>query len=405
MAVSTFIDWPQGLITPALRQIVSLLGADQVRLVGGVVRNALLGVPVGDVDLATALRPEEVSDRLIRAGIKVVPTGLAHGTVTAVIGAESYEITTLRVDRATDGRHADVEFSTDWLEDAKRRDFTMNALYADLDGQLYDPLGEGLLDIEAKRVRFVGDPDTRICEDYLRILRFFRFTLFYGGGRCDRRGLMACQRHVRGIKKLSLERVTMECKKIILHNQSPKILEVMFNSGVFSAAWGRNFDVSTQKRSVSSDDILSEEFQFAFRLLASCGFRKSGQKYFEKCLILNRKERVFIEKFALIRNNTIRSVRQKIAFILVDHGKDMAAAALIALYASRRLDASDYNSIKRDFLDRVLPDFPLRSVDIKAKGYEGADLGDEIFRLKRLWATSEFTLTRDALLKSIRSGR
>lgn len=393
---------PLGIISPSLRQIVALLGQDQVRLVGGAVRNALLGVPVDDIDLATVLHPEDVSARLVRAGIKVIPTGLAHGTVTAVIGSQSYEITTLRVDRTTDGRHANVEFSADWLEDARRRDFTMNALYADIDGVIYDPLGEGLRDLDARRVRFVGDPDTRIREDYLRILRFFRFTLFYGGGRCDRAGLAACSRQARGIKSLSLERVTMEMRKIVLHEQSPKILEVMFKSGVFLARWGRAFDAHVQKRIVSSDGIISSDYRFVFRLMASFGFRKSGQDILSKIMILNKKERQFYERFIFLKIDTNRIVRKKIATILMEGGRDQAGATLAALFASGRIDRTCFQSLQQDFLDRDLPQFPLRSGEIKERGYDGAALGEEINRLKRLWAGSEFTLTREGLLRKIR---
>lgn len=402
MTVPSSIEWPQELITPALRRVVALLGVDQVRLVGGAVRNALLGAVVDDMDLATTLRPEDVSARLVRAGIKVVPTGLAHGTVTAVVGGESYEITTLRVDRRTDGRHAEVEFSTDWLADANRRDFTMNALYADLDGRVYDPLGCGLRDLAARQVRFVGDPDTRITEDYLRILRFFRFTLFYGNGRCDDAGFKACARHARGLRNLSLERVTMEMRKILLHPQSYKILEVMFLSGVLPRGWARFYDLSLQKRAVSSDVVLAPDLRFALRLISSFGFRRSACSFFSKILILNKKERSFLERIPLIKSDTNRIVRKKIAVLLAEQGRDVAAGALISLYARQKLDGPLFAVMCQEILDRDLPNFPVRALDIMGAGHHGEAIGQELARLKRLWAGSEFALTRAALLKKIR---
>ena len=150
-------------------------GADGARFVGGSVRNALMGRPVDDIDIATQLTPDEVTDALQAAGLKAVPTGAEHGTITAIAQGKPFEITTLRRDVETDGRHAVVAFSTDWSEDAQRRDFTLNALYASRDGTIHDPTGSGVADGKAGRIVFVGDPATRIAEDYLHILRFLRF--------------------------------------------------------------------------------------------------------------------------------------------------------------------------------------------------------------------------------------
>src|SRR5712692_7328610 len=166
------------------------------RFVGGVVRDALLGRPIADIDLATPSRPEEVVAALAKAGIKVVPTGIEHGTVTAVVNSRGpprhFEITTLRRDVETDGRHARVAFDADWAEDAARRDFTINAIYLDPDGTLYDPVG-GLADLAARRVRFVGEPARRIAEDVLRVLRYYRFTARFGSGKGDPAARTACR--------------------------------------------------------------------------------------------------------------------------------------------------------------------------------------------------------------------
>ena len=159
---------------PGLQQVLAALVPHPALIVGGAVRNALLGEPVEDMDIATALRPERVLELAAAAGLKVVPTGIEHGTVTVVAAGEGFEVTTFRRDVETDGRRAVVEFSDRLEEDAARRDFTMNALYAGADGAVIDPVG-GLDDLAARRLRFVGDPDQRIAEDYLRILRFFRF--------------------------------------------------------------------------------------------------------------------------------------------------------------------------------------------------------------------------------------
>jgi poly(A) polymerase len=190
-------------------------GSGATRFVGGCIRDTLLGLPVHDVDLATRLTPEQVMERLGTAGIKAVPTGLAHGTVTAVIGGEPVEVTTLRRDVATDGRRATIAYTDDWKEDAARRDFTINAFSADpASGEIYDYF-EGLADLEARRVRFIGDPLTRIAEDHLRILRFFRFHARFGGDEADGAALDACAQRANDLMALSRERIADELLKTL----------------------------------------------------------------------------------------------------------------------------------------------------------------------------------------------
>jgi poly(A) polymerase len=202
------------------------------RAVGGCVRNALLDIAINDIDLATTHRPETVMARLERAGFKAVPTGVEHGTVTAVAGGDAYEITTLRADLETDGRHAVVGFTEDWREDAARRDFTINAIYCDRDGTLFDPLG-GLRDIakDGARVRFVGNPDQRLREDYLRILRFFRITAQYGSGKLDAAGLKACVRQAAGLAGISRERINVEIFKLLAAEHAGTVLRAMHAHG------------------------------------------------------------------------------------------------------------------------------------------------------------------------------
>ncbi len=181
------------MTAPETRAVMAALGEGNACFVGGSVRNALLEKPVGDIDIATPLKPDEVVRRLEAAGLKAVPTGIEHGTITAIAHGMPFEITTLRRDVETDGRRAVVAFGDDWAEDAQRRDFTMNALYASADGEVFDTVG-GVEDLKARRVRFVGDPVTRIREDYLRILRLFRFHAWYGKDEIDSAALHARRR-------------------------------------------------------------------------------------------------------------------------------------------------------------------------------------------------------------------
>lgn len=207
LPAASWISWP------ACRQLMAALQG-RGRFVGGAVRDTLLSRPVNDIDLTTPWHPDQTMALLQQAGIKVIPTGIDHGTVTAVIDHHGFEVTTLRRDVESHGRHATVAFTDDWAEDAARRDLTINALYADGDGVVFDPVG-GLNDLRAGHVRFIGAADQRIREDYLRLLRFFRFHAWYGRGPVDGDALEACTRLAAGLDILSVERVWIELRKLL----------------------------------------------------------------------------------------------------------------------------------------------------------------------------------------------
>jgi len=208
-------------------------GGEEARIAGGAVRNTLLGEAVTDVDIATTTVPEETIRRAKRAGFKVVPTGYEHGTVTVIANGKPYEVTTLRADVETFGRRARVVFGRDWKADAERRDFTINALYAEADGGVVDFVN-GLADLETRRLRFIGEPEQRIREDYLRILRFFRFFAWYGSGRPDAEGLKACARLKDQLSSLSAERIWMELKKLLSAPDPSRALLWMRQTGVLT---------------------------------------------------------------------------------------------------------------------------------------------------------------------------
>src|ERR1700712_5872057 len=217
---------------PAAR-VLELLNGDgeEARVVGGAVRNALLNIPIGDIDIATTALPDEVIRRARAAGIKSVPTGIQHGTVTLVVESQPFEVTTLREDIETFGRKAKVAFGRDWVRDAQRRDFTINGLSVDATGLVHDHVG-GLKDIEARRVRFIGDAGQRIAEDYLRILRFFRMHAAYGAGAPDRAGYLACIAARAGLASLSAERVRMEMLKLLVAGGAEAAVTAMADAGL-----------------------------------------------------------------------------------------------------------------------------------------------------------------------------
>lgn len=261
------------LARPQTRAVFAALRADgaQAMAVGGAVRNALLGTPVKDVDIATTAEPADVMQLARRAGLHAVPTGFEHGTVTVVADKTPFEVTTLRRDIETFGRHARVTFTNNWREDAMRRDFTMNALYCDADGQVYDPLG-GYDDLKARRVRFIGDPHERIREDYLRILRFFRFLAQYGDATApDPEGLAATQTEKAGLAQLSGERIRAELLQLLAAPGAVAALSTMDASGLIEPLLGVPGDVALVRRLAEIEAALGRASDPVLRLAALAG--------------------------------------------------------------------------------------------------------------------------------------
>ncbi len=226
--------WLAAETTRAVMDALAAPGKGESRFVGGCVRNTLMGRAVDDVDIATQLEPDEVLAALKAAGIRAVPTGIEHGTVTAIASHRPFEITSLRRDVETDGRRAVVAFTREWSEDAMRRDFRLNAIYAGADGALFDPTGGGIADAASGRVIFIGDADERLREDYLRILRFFRFNAWYAAG-IDEAGLAACTRQVSGLRRIAAERIWKELKKLLAAPDPSEAVEAMQRAGVLGA--------------------------------------------------------------------------------------------------------------------------------------------------------------------------
>ena len=239
----------------------------ETRAVGGAVRNSLLGLPVTEVDLATTALPQQVMALARKAGLKAVPTGIEHGTVTVIADGVPFEVTTLRRDVETFGRHATVAFTENWEEDARRRDFTLNALYAGSDGTVFDPLG-GYADVVAGRVRFIGDPEARIREDYLRILRFFRFNAYYGKGPFDADGLRASVSLRGGMAQLSAERIAGEVRRLLVAPQATRAVEALFDYGLLPSVIGGVPRLERFERLVAIEEALGHEPDAMLRLAA-----------------------------------------------------------------------------------------------------------------------------------------
>ncbi len=356
----------------------------QALFVGGCVRNALLGVPVSDVDLATDAIPENVSNIAENASFKVVPTGIDHGTVTVIAHGLPHEVTTFRRDVETDGRRAVVAFSTQIEEDAARRDFTMNALYADARGQVFDPL-YGLPDLQARHVRFVGDPETRIREDYLRILRFFRFHAAYGdpGHGLDAEGLAACAALSAGLETISRERIGAELRKLLGAADPAPAVAAMAASGVLARVLP-----GADPRALAP--LIHLEGDAAPRWLRRLAVL--GGADVETALRLSRAE---ARDLAALRD-AIASTDSPAA-LGWHHGPTLAADAVLARAAS--FGTPPPQGWQAEVDRGAAASFPITAADLMPD-LQGEALGHRLKAMEARWLASGLTATRDDLLNS-----
>ncbi|TIX88494.1 CCA tRNA nucleotidyltransferase [Rhizobium sp. P44RR-XXIV] len=400
----------------ALGRVLSLLNADggEARVVGGAVRNSLMGLPVADIDIATTLLPEAVVERANAADIKAVPTGIAHGTVTLVIDGKPFEITTLRRDVETDGRRARVAFSEDWQADAERRDLTINALYASADGKVVDLVG-GLADLERRNIRFIGDAATRIAEDYLRILRFFRFFAHYGSGRPDADGLRACAGARSKIATLSAERVWSEMKKLLSANDPGRALLWMRQVGILTEVlpetekWG----IDAVPALVAAEQALGWSADPLLRLAAIVPPDAARLAKLAERLRLSKAEAAYLQAWATAP--VVKDDMSEAGFdrLLYRHDPVGVAARLrLALAVARGKAEGDFEEMARSarigkLLQRTekwkKPAFPLGGTDALAAGVSaGPRIGELLGTLEQEWVEGNFAADRAKLLARLK---
>lgn len=376
----------------------------ETRAVGGAVRNALLGLPVKEVDLATTAEPDKVMALAKRAGLKAVPTGIDHGTVTVIADGSPFEVTTLRRDVKTYGRHAKIAYSTSWEEDAKRRDFTLNALYADRDGKVFDPLS-GYEDLRAGRVRFIGDAESRIKEDYLRILRFFRFNAYYGKGEMDEAGLRASVKLRSGLDQLSAERIAGELRRILVAPRAVAAVEALFDYGLLTQVLGGVPRLGRFERLVAIEEANGLAPDAGLRLAALAAFVSEDVARLAGRLRLSNAEQAAL---ALgVRNERLAGLPNEVAAktALYRLGQNYRSALLCAWVDS---GASPDDSGWRNAFTLPerwqTPNFPLNGHDVVALGdLEGPRTGAVLRALEQLWIDEGFTLDREALLAKARA--
>lgn len=356
----------------------------QALFVGGCVRNMLMGKPVKDVDIATSHHPLQVIERLQAAGVRFVPTGLDHGTVTALVEDASFEITTLRKDIDTNGRHAVIAFTQKWEEDAVRRDFTINTLLCSIEGAVYDPTGMGLADLERRKVVFVGDAAERIAEDYLRILRYFRIHAEYGEGEMDKDALNACKTLADKITQLSKERVTQEFLKILSVANPAQVLTTMFECNVLKSI-AKDFKPPAFK---SLCDLQSRQsaVDVMARLFAVGGMKEMG---FEEWLVLSNAQKKALEFYArafeILKSVTKKTVRKAIYAV----GNEAVLQAYFMRLAKKdELPNLDIIDIARYW---HAPEFPIKAEQLIETGFSrGPALGKKLKELEDKWIAKDF---------------
>jgi|CXWL01.1.fsa_nt_gi poly(A) polymerase len=392
----------------------------ELRFVGGAVRDSLLGINVSDVDAATTLTPQAVMELLQQADIRAIPTGIKHGTITAAIDGKNFEITTLRRDTACDGRHAEVEFTDNWQEDAARRDFAMNALYLSADGELFDYFF-GADDARAGRVRFIGDARQRITEDYLRILRFFRFFAYYGKNDADKTALAACSEFAEKIESLSGERIQHEMLKLLAAPAPFSTLALMQNAGVLKQIFG--FDICLRhpelvegslQNKVKISRIARNDKIFSSRPRNKCGVTMLA------FLLLNAEIppvdalNILADRWRL--SNDLKRYLLTIATHINDISANIPTSRQKQLI--RKLGAeifSDIILLKQELQPREnysemlalaenwqIPIMPVSGKDLIELGIpEGKILGEKLHKLEKIWEESDYKFGKEDLYKHI----
>ncbi len=391
------------LSDPFVVTVLDLLGSDggEARVIGGAVRNELMGLPVnGDVDVATTLLPKAVMARAAAAGVQSAPTGIEHGTVTLIGRHRVVEVTTLREDIATDGRHAVVRFGHDWAADAARRDFTINALSVDAGGRLFDTVG-GLADIKARRVRFIGSADQRIAEDRLRVLRFFRFHAAYGTGGPDAEGLSATIRARHDLTLLSAERIGQEMRKLIMAPGAGPTIRVMQESGILPLVAAGVGDLVGFERLID-DPVAPDDPSLRFAVLFA-RVQEDIDRIVRRFRLSNRERDRMTDALsasaALAAGNT---VTDRVA--VYRRGREAVLGGLALLHARGVLSRDEVRARRDAVAVFAPPAFPLSGRDVVEVGIErGPAVGVILRDLERWWLAGDFEPDEAALRRRLQA--
>jgi poly(A) polymerase len=400
MSGARVLDAPWLKSGPTAR-VLQLLNSDgeEARVVGGAVRNVLLDIPIGDIDIATTALPEEVMRRAKSAGVKSVPTGIEHGTVTLVIDAKPFEVTTLREDTETFGRKAKVAFGRDWVRDAERRDFTINGLSVDAEGRVHDYVG-GLDDVASRRVRFIGDPNQRISEDYLRILRFFRIHAAYGSGEPDRAGYLACIGARAGLATLSAERVRAEMLKLMVADGAAPAVAAMVDGGLLLPIFGGVAYTGPLGAMISAERLLGLAPGPIRRLGALAVAVTEDARRLSTRLRLTNAEAKALDSMGhrwwRLAGMDEATARRRLYRLGEDRYRDRLLLAWAR--SGGNANASSWRELATLPQRWSAPKFPLKAADFIARGIaQGPQLGQVLGLAEDAWLAADFPLEAPAL--------
>lgn len=388
-------------------KILFKIFGDEIRLVGGSVRDLLLKKKVNDFDFATKFLPQDTIKVLEKNNIKAVPTGVKFGTITAVVNGKNFEITTLRKDFENDGRHCVPEFVDDFFLDAARRDFTINALYLDSKGSIFDYFG-GILDLKNKKLQFIGDASARIEEDFLRILRFFRFSCEYAQ-ELDRKGLMTCIKQKNNLKKLSRERTRAEILKMLASAKKQNlvsILKVLRTKKIATEIFSSDLDIKALENLFKLEKKLKFSADLNLKLAALFCEKNLDLKNFAQEICATNSEKKYFRFLNLyFSTNSIEAgfSQKDLKQLLSSFEKNMVFD-LYLFTSAKNYDAKKITEIEKNiqFLQKfVTPNFPIRSEDLINLGFSGKKLGDALKTAKKIWVQSDYALNKNDLISRL----
>ena len=392
------------------QEIFSILNTvgeqSRVRFVGGCVRKALSGESIDDIDLATSLKPNEVKEMLIKKNIRVLETGISHGTLTIILNNKKFEITTLRKDIATDGRHANVEYTLNWEEDALRRDFTINAIYADIEGRIFDPL-KGISDLKDGKIKFIGSTEDRIAEDYLRILRYFRFFIQYSNENYEESTIKSIKKNINGLNKISNERIFDELQKILKLKNLYSLFSNRLSKEIILNIFPQLKYFERLKIINSLSQNIKEKYDNDLILALIIVDETKDHEYFchkyrTSNELANRFKNIS-KNYESIKNKkflTKENIKKMIYLLNKKNVKDLL------LFSFSITNKKNFSEIERmiNFLENLdVPKFPISGDYLKNLGYKtGPELGDKLKLLEKQWIESDFVLKKETIEKSLK---
>ena len=379
----------------------------EIRFVGGCIRKILTNEKIDDIDLATNINPSEVKKILKDQNIKFIETGLSHGTITVVLGEKNYEITSLRKDVSTDGRHANVKFTNDWKEDASRRDFSINSIYSDIDGNLFDPY-DGKLDLKNGKINFIGNPDERIKEDYLRILRYIRFFLNYSKIPHDAEIKKVIKKNINGVKNLSKERLIDELRKIFISKKFPILAKDPFMLELIGLIFPELHNIEIFKNLNDQAVKLLPIKDFIFLISVALIDNSDNSEYFLFKYNISKKDKKRIKFIKNYYNKIFEKnffTEKNLNRIYYYNGFSYIEDLIdFKIFYSKKIN-KNLNELKQLYINMPKPVFPIKASYLinNFKLKEGKNLGDKLKVLEEIWIDNEFEISKKEIVKAINS--